>query len=56
MRNVADKSCRKKSEHTFCVQEPFSENRAVYEKMWKNIVERRRPHDNVAHGHCMLDT
>ena len=30
----------------------FSENRAVYEIMWKNIVEPDRPQ----HAHCMLDT
>ena len=43
MRNVSDKSCRK-NQNTFCVQQPFffSENRAVCEKIWKNIVERGR--------------
>jgi len=35
----------------------FSENLAVYEIMWKNIVERDRvTDDNMAHAHCMLDT
>jgi hypothetical protein len=34
----------------------FSENRAVCEKIWKTIVERGRPHDNMAHAHCVLDT
>ena len=24
--------------------------------MWKNIAEWGRPHDNMAHAHCMLDT
>jgi hypothetical protein len=28
--------------HILC-SVPFFENRAVYEKMWKNIVERGRP-------------
>jgi hypothetical protein len=23
--------------------------------MWKNIVERGRPHDNMMHAHCILD-
>jgi hypothetical protein len=33
-----------KSKHTFCVQWLFfSENRAVYEIMWKNSVEPGRP-------------
>jgi len=30
-----------------------SENRAVYEIMWENIVEADRPHD-TAHAHCRL--
>ena len=25
----------------------YSENRAVYETMWKNIVEPGRPHDSI---------
>jgi hypothetical protein len=32
----------------------FSDNRAFYEIMWKNIVEPGRP--QMAHAHCMLDT
>ena len=32
----------RKSKHTFCDQLHFSENRAVCEIMWKNIVERGR--------------
>jgi len=31
-----------KTKHTFCVQYFFL-NRAICEKMWKNIVERGRP-------------
>ena len=30
----------------------FSENRAVCEKMWHNIVEPGGPHNNVAHAHA----
>jgi hypothetical protein len=42
MRNVSDKSCRE-NQNTFCVQQLFFfENRAVYEIMWKNTVERGR--------------
>jgi len=33
--------------------ETVFENRAVYEVMWKNIVERGRPQINMAHAHCM---
>jgi hypothetical protein len=43
MRNITDKSCREKSQHTFNVQLTISENRAVCEIMWKNIVESKRP-------------
>ena len=33
------------------------ENRAAYEIMWNNIVERGRAADeNMAHARCMLDT
>jgi hypothetical protein len=33
-------------------------NRAVYERVWKNIVQPgcAATDDNMAHGHCMLDT
>ena len=34
----------------------FSQNRAVYEIMWKNVAERGRPHDNMAYAHYILDT
>jgi len=35
----------------------FSENRAVYEIMWKNIVRAGQATDvNMAHVHCILDT
>ena len=40
MRNVAGKSCREKS-HILC-SITFSENCAVYEIMWKNVVESER--------------
>jgi len=32
-----------KSKSTFCVQQHFFENRAVYEIMWKNTVQPDRP-------------
>ena len=34
----------------------FPENRAVYEIMWKNVVEPDATENNMAHAHCMLDT
>jgi hypothetical protein len=39
MRNVSDKSCRENQNTNFIFSNFFSENRAVYEIMWKNMVE-----------------
>jgi hypothetical protein len=41
MKNVSDRSHIKK------IRFFFSEDRAVYEIMWKNIVQPDRPHDNM---------
>ena len=44
MRNVSDRSCRENQNTHFVINNIFFfENRAVYEIMWKNIVERGRP-------------
>ena len=43
MRNVSDKSCRENQNTHFVCRNFFFENRAVYEIMWKNIVQRGRP-------------
>jgi len=43
MRNVSDKSCRENQNTYFMFHNFFFGNRAVYEIMWKNIVERGRP-------------
>jgi hypothetical protein len=42
MKNVSEKRCRS-NQNTFCVQQLFFENRAVYEIIWKNTVERGGP-------------
>ena len=42
MKNISGKSCREFETHILCSM-TFFENRAVYETMWKNIVERGRP-------------
>jgi hypothetical protein len=35
----------------------FSENRAVYGILWKNMLKYRQATDvNAAHAHCMVDT
>jgi hypothetical protein len=39
MRNVSDRSCTENQITHFVFSNTFSENRAVYEIMWKNIVE-----------------
>jgi hypothetical protein len=43
MRNISDKSCRgNHNTHFVCNNFFFLENRAVYETIWKNIVESGR--------------
>ena len=44
MRNVSDKSCKRKSKHIFLRQITFLfENPAFYDIMWQNIVHPDRP-------------
>jgi hypothetical protein len=45
MKNCLDKSCRK-HQNILCVVH-FTENRALYEKRGKNIVESERPQMTV---------
>ena len=47
MTNATGKSCRENQNTLFMFCNYFFENRAVYEKMWKNIVERDRPQMTV---------
>jgi hypothetical protein len=54
MRNISDEICREKSKRKSYIQKPFPENRAVYEIMWKNIVEPGRSHDNMARARRRL--
>ena len=42
LRYVAEKSCRENKNRHFMFKN-FFENRAVYEIMWKNIIEPDRP-------------
>ena len=52
-RNIANASkdasdkCGKKSIHILCSITPPPESRAVYEIIWKNIVESSRPHMTI---------
>jgi hypothetical protein len=42
MRNISDKSCREIQNSYFVFSKNYFENLAVYEIMWKNILERGR--------------
>jgi len=54
MRNVAGKT-RIENQNAHCVfRNYFCENHALYEKMWKNIVERGRPQMTIAYGASTL--
>jgi hypothetical protein len=43
MRSVSDKIVENFKTHILCAVSFFSENCAVYEIIWKNIVEQGRP-------------
>ena len=45
----------RKSKHILRLM-TFFESHTFYEIMWKNVVERGRPHHKMAHAHCMLDS
>jgi hypothetical protein len=50
MRNVLDKSCKESQNTHFMFNNFFSENRAVYEKMSKNMVEPDWPQMTSQYG------
>jgi hypothetical protein len=47
MRNISGKGCTENQNIQFMFNNFFSENRAVYEKMWENIVEPGTPHMTI---------
>ena len=47
MRNVSDKIVEKMKAHILCSITFFFENYAFYEAIWKDIVERDRPHMKI---------
>jgi hypothetical protein len=53
MRNVSDKSCREIKAHILC-STTFPENLAVYEIMWKNMVDPDRPQMAIYYRACAL--
>jgi hypothetical protein len=62
MRNISDKIVEKIKAHILYSATLFFENRAVYEKMWKNAVERGIPHITIwrmriaTHTHMLCST
>ena len=51
MRNISDKSCTGKQNKIF-IRKLFYENRAVYEIMWINNVQRYRTQKIILYGVC----
>ena len=47
MRNVSNKICKENQNTYFMFNTFFFENRAVYEIMWKNIIQPDRPYMTV---------
>jgi len=54
MRKFSDKSCRGNQDTHFMCITFFPENRAVYEIMWKNIVQPGRPQLTIQYGACPM--
>ena len=57
MRNVLDKICTENQNTNFTFNNNFSKNRAVYERLSKNMVKPKRPQKaiNIAHARFKLD-
>ena len=54
-RNVSDKFVQKIKAHILCSVTFFpSENRTVYETMWKNIAQPDRPQKTIEYSACAL--
>jgi hypothetical protein len=54
MRNVSDKICKENQNTHFIFNNFFFYSRAIYEKMWKIIVEPDMPQLTVLYGACAL--
>jgi hypothetical protein len=58
MKNVSDKKVVQKIKINFLctitITFSFSENRAVYQIMWKNIVQPDRPQMATSYGACAV--
>jgi hypothetical protein len=49
MRDISNRSCRENPTIHFVFSNSFSERRAVYEIMWKNLVEPGRPQMTISY-------
>jgi len=50
MRNISDKSCKENENTYFMFNNSFSENRAVYEIMWKIMAKPDRPQMTIQYS------
>jgi hypothetical protein len=55
MRTISDQSCRENQNTYFVFDNFLSENRALYEIMWKKYVWARKATNNTAHAIIMPD-
>jgi hypothetical protein len=53
IRNLSNKYCIE-NQDTFYVQKLFFEDRAVYEIMWKNVVQTDKPQMTIKYGACAV--
>jgi len=56
IRDVVDKSCRGIKTHILCsiTPTPPKKNRAIFEIMWKNLVQPDSPQVTMENGACCL--
>jgi len=54
IRNISHKICTENLNIHFMFNDSFPENRAVYEIMWKNMVQPDRPQMKMQYGTCAL--
>jgi len=49
MRNVSNESCRENQNSRFIFTNCYKKNRAVYEIMWKDVLQSYRPQVTIRH-------
>jgi hypothetical protein len=50
MRNISEKKLYRNSKHTYYAQFFSPKNRAVYETMWRNVVEPEAAERRIIYG------